>query len=192
MRSKIFVGISVAVLCTLFSGCQKKIARVNPPAPTPVATAKAASPQETARATAPVAPHEAANTPDEATKQRIQDLLDRIQDVYFDYNKHNLRPDGEAALESDAKTLTQILKQYPNYKLTIEGYCDERGSEEYNLALGDQRAKQAEDVLVTLGLPANQLRIVSYGKEHPVCREHSEACWQKNRRAHITQDQQSS
>ncbi len=129
--------------------------------------------------------------PNEATKATIQSLLNRIQDVYFDYDKHTLRPDAESTLEADAKTLREILQQYPTYKLTVEGFCDERGSDEYNIALGDERAKRAEEFLENLGLPASQLRTVSYGKEHPVCTEHDEACWQKNRRAHITQEQPS-
>src|SRR6266853_1319279 len=112
---------------------------------------------------------------------RIQDLLDRIQDAYFDYDKHTIRPDAEATLKQDGQTLADIIRQYPDFKLTVEGYCDERGSEEYNLALGDARAKQAKEYLAGLGLPANQLRTISYGKERPVCSDHDEACWQRNR-----------
>jgi len=127
--------------------------------------------------------------PDAATRARIQELLDRIQDAYFDYDKHTIRPDAQAALQKDAQTLADIIKQYPDFKLTVQGYCDERGSEEYNLALGDARAKQAKDYLASMGLPGDQLRTISYGKDKPVCTEHDEACWQKNRRAHITQAQ---
>ena len=130
-------------------------------------------------------------TPSEATKAQIQDLLNRIQDVYFDYNKHAIRPDAETTLQADAKTLREILAQYPTYKLTVEGFCDERGSDEYNMALGDARAKNAREFLERLGLPASQLTVVSFGKERPVCTEHTEECWQRNRRAHITQDQPS-
>jgi len=131
----------------------------------------------------------ASRMPDQATRNRIQELLNRIQDAYFDYNKHNLRPDAREALVADARTLGEILKQYPEYMLTVQGYCDERGSEEYNLALGDKRAEQAKEYLASLGVPGAQLKTISYGKEHPVCTEHSEDCWQKNRRAHITQEQ---
>jgi len=127
--------------------------------------------------------------PDQATRNQIQELLNRIQDAYFDYNKHSLRPDAEQALVADAKTLGEILKDYPDYKLTVQGHCDERGSEEYNLALGDERATQAKDYLPSLGVPGAQLKTISYGKERQVCSEHDEACWQKNRRAHITQEQ---
>ena len=127
--------------------------------------------------------------PDEKTRARIQDLLDRIQDAYFDYDKHDIRADAQKALAADAQTLADILKDYPTYKLTVEGYCDERGSDEYNLALGDARAKQAREYLVGLGVPSNQLKTVSYGKSKPVCTDENEGCWQKNRRAHITQEQ---
>ncbi len=133
--------------------------------------------------------HKGSRMPDQATRDRIQELLSRIQDAYFDYNKHNLRPDAEKALVTDAHTLSDILKQYPDYKLTVQGFCDERGSEEYNLALGDKRAAQAKEYLASLGVPGTQLKTVSYGKERPVCTEHNEECWQKNRRAHITQQQ---
>jgi peptidoglycan-associated lipoprotein len=127
--------------------------------------------------------------PDAATRATIQELLNRIQDAYFDYNKHTLRPDAETALKRDAQTLADIIRQYPDFKLTVEGHCDERGSEEYNLALGDARAKQTKEYLATLGLPENQLQLISYGKDRPVCNDHDEECWQKNRRAHLTQAQ---
>ena len=77
------------------------------------------------------------------------------------------------------------MKDYPNYKLTIEGHCDERGSDEYNIALGDRRAQASKDYLVQVGILAAQLNLISYGKEKPVCQEHDEACWQRNRRIHI-------
>jgi peptidoglycan-associated lipoprotein len=130
--------------------------------------------------------------PDAATRTRIQDLLNRIQDIYFDYDQHTLRPDAQSTLRADASSLREILKQYPAYKLTVEGFCDERGSDAYNLALGDQRAVRAKEFLENLGLPAGQLSVVSFGKEKPVCTDHDESCWQKNRRAHITQDQKAS
>ena len=125
--------------------------------------------------------------PDQATKMKIQDLINRIQDAYFDYDKHTLRPDAQSTLQSDAKTLSEIIQQYPKFSLTVEGYCDERGSAEYNIALGEARAQQAKQFLVGLGLPAAQLKTVSFGKEKQVCSEHDEACWQKNRRAHIAE-----
>jgi len=173
------------------TACHKKVASVPPP-PRPVQTAAAPAPAPAPpvqRAAAAEPAPVASAVPDAATKARIEDLLKRIQDAYFDYNKHSLRPDAQASLQADAKELADILRQYPTYKLTVEGNCDERGSEEYNLALGDARAKAAREYLVTLGVPANQLLVVSFGKDHPVCTEHDEACWQKNRRAHVTQEQ---
>ena len=122
-----------------------------------------------ARASVGILVHTASTRmPDQATKNRIQELLNRIQDAYFDYNKHSLRPDAEQALVADAKTLGEILKDYPDYKLTVQGHCDERGSEEYNLALGDERATQAKDYLPSLGVPGAQLKTISYGKERQV------------------------
>ena len=184
--------LAVAGVLVLSAACHKQVAAVHPPPPPPPAEAKAAPASAPQPAPVHVAQNSTPAMPDAVTKIRIQELIDRIQDVYFGYDKHNLTPEAESTLESDAKTLREILQQYPNYKLTVEGFCDERGSEEYNLALGDERAKKAEEFLVNLGLPAGQLRTVSFGKEKPVCTEHTEACWQRNRRAHITQDQQSS
>ncbi|MGD0776348.1 MAG: OmpA family protein [Candidatus Solibacter sp.] len=81
--------------------------------------------------------------------------------------------------------MRDILKDYPDYKLTVEGHADERGSAEYNVALGDRRASAAKDYLVGIGIPSAQLDVISYGKERPVCQEHDEDCWQRNRRIHI-------
>ena len=85
--------------------------------------------------------------------------------------------------------MRDIIVQYPAYKLTIEGYCDERGSAEYNLALGDARAKAAKDYLVNVGISSDQLKVVTFGKEKQVCTEHDESCWQRNRRAHFSPGQ---
>jgi len=169
---------------------QESGSRVIFPSADTVYTLTATGPGGSASATASIniLVHTASRMPDQATKARIQELLNRIQDAYFDYNKHNLRPDAEAALTADAKTLGEILRQYPDYKLTVQGYCDERGSEEYNLALGDKRAHQAKEYLAALGVPASQLTTISYGKDRPICTDHDEECWQKNRRAHITQE----
>jgi len=193
MRSRFFATMAVTVLCGTFCACAKKVATAPPPAPykgtadTP-APARAVTPQSPARNEV-AATNERSRMPDAATRASIQELLNRIQDAYFDYDKHTLRPDAEAALRRDAQTLSDIIRQYPDFKLTVEGHCDARGSEEYNLALGDARAKQAKEYLATLGLPENQLQLISYGKDRPVCNDQDEACWQKNRRAHVTQAQ---
>jgi peptidoglycan-associated lipoprotein len=104
-----------------------------------------------------------------------------VKDVYFDYDAYTVRADGQQAVQGDAA----FLKQHPNWKVTIEGHCDERGSTEYNLALGDNRARAVRDALVQAGVPASQLNAISYGKEKPFCTESNEACWQQNRVGHL-------
>ncbi len=185
------ISLAVALALLMLAGCHKQVAVSHPPpAPQPAAPSQ---PTTVAKTVPPVpvqaAPRTVSATPDQQTKDTIQALLNRIQDIYFDYDQHALRPDAQSTLQADAQTLRQILQQYPTYKLTVEGFCDERGSDEYNMALGDARAKKAQAFLESLGLPSSQLRTVSFGKEKPVCTDHDEACWQKNRRAHITQDQ---
>jgi peptidoglycan-associated lipoprotein len=193
MNSRFLAALAVTVLCGAFSACKKNVAAAPPPPPykgsasTP-ASARSVTPQSSARNTV-ADTNQRSRMPDAATRANIQELLNRIQDAYFDYDKHTLRPDAEVALKRDAQTLSDIIRQYPDFKLTVEGHCDARGSEEYNLALGDARAKQAKEYLATLGLPENQLQLISYGKDRPVCNDQDEACWQKNRRAHVTQAQ---
>jgi peptidoglycan-associated lipoprotein len=192
MISRILAGAALTALSLTFAGCAKKVAAKAPQTPAPVQqTAQARSTPAPAQSTpyTPAATTPRSKYPDAATRATIQELLNRIQDAYFDYNKHDLRPDAEASLRKDAQTLADIIKQYPAFKLTVEGYADERGSDEYNMALGDARAKQTKEYLSNLGLPADQLATISYGKEKPVCTEHTEDCWQKNRRTHITQAQ---
>jgi peptidoglycan-associated lipoprotein len=106
----------------------------------------------------------------------------QLKDAYFDLDKSDIRPDAQQALTADA----DVLKANPNVKITIEGHCDERGSEEYNLGLGDRRATAAKAFLVNLGVSADHLNTISYGKDRPQCTDHTEECWQRNRRAHLT------
>lgn len=107
-------------------------------------------------------------------------------DALFDYDKASIRADARRALDENAALIRQILFQSPRQKLLIEGHCDERGSEEYNLALGDRRAAVVKEFLASLGIPEGQLSVMSYGKIRPVCTEQTEECRQKNRRAHVT------
>jgi peptidoglycan-associated lipoprotein len=183
-------AIAVAAVSILGAGCHKKVAASAPPAPapSPAYTAVGAPPGPALKVTpAPVTTAATKSPmPDAATRARIDELLARIQDAYFDYDRHILRPDAEEALRTDAKTLGLIIKDYPDFKLVVQGNCDERGSEEYNLALGDARAKTSREYLAALGIPEAQMNVVSFGKDKPVCTEHNDACWQKNRRAHLT------
>jgi peptidoglycan-associated lipoprotein len=112
----------------------------------------------------------------------LQDLFNRaVKDAFFDYDKADVRPDARDALSQTA----QFLRSYPQIKVVLEGHCDERGSTEYNLALGDRRAAAAKQFLASLGISADRMETVSYGKERPFCSASTEECWQQNRRAHI-------
>ncbi len=108
-----------------------------------------------------------------------------MQDIFFDYDAYDVRSDAQGILSKDAS----YLVSHPNVKVLIGGYCDERGSNEYNLALGQNRADAAKNALVTAGVAATRIRVVSYGKEKPFCSESTEACWQQNRRAGFSLDQ---
>ncbi|HVP52498.1 MAG TPA: peptidoglycan-associated lipoprotein Pal [Terriglobales bacterium] len=104
-----------------------------------------------------------------------------VKDAFFDFDKSDIRPDAQQALMADAA----FLQQHPNIRFTVEGHCDERGSTEYNLGLGDRRATAVKDFLVQQGVSADRIRTISYGKEKPFCTEHTEDCWQQNRRGHF-------
>jgi peptidoglycan-associated lipoprotein len=114
------------------------------------------------------------------------DMLGReAQDAYFDYDKSDIRDDARAALTRDADLLKRIFQADPSFSVVVEGHCDERGSAEYNLGLGDRRSTAAKEFLVQLGVPADRIRTISYGKERPVCTDADEGCYQRNRHAHL-------
>jgi len=113
-----------------------------------------------------------------------QEFKANIQDVFFDYDTYDVRGDAQSTLSHDAA----FLASHPDVKVVIGGYCDERGSNEYNLALGQNRADATKNALIAAGVAANRIRVVSYGKEKPFCMESNEECWQQNRRAGFTQD----
>ena len=104
-----------------------------------------------------------------------------VKDIFFAYDSYDLTPQDEAVIRADAS----FLQQHPNMSFIVEGHCDERGSIEYNLALGENRAQAAKQALVQAGVSATRMRTISYGKEKPSCTESTEACWQQNRRAHF-------
>jgi peptidoglycan-associated lipoprotein len=104
-----------------------------------------------------------------------------VKDVYFDYDKSDIRADQQSTLQADIA----FLSQHPNIHFVIEGHCDERGSTEYNLALGDSRAGSGQSALVQGGVSAANIKTISYGKEKPFCSEHTESCWQQNRVDHF-------
>src|SRR5262250_1093118 len=117
--------------------------------------------------------------PTNATMDEL--FLKEVQDAYFDLDKADIRSDARSALGKTA----DFLRNYPQIKVVVEGHCDERGSTEYNLALGDRRAAAVKQYLVSLGIGADRMSTVSYGKEKPFCMVSNEDCWQKNRRGHF-------
>ena len=188
----------VTALCVLGVGCKKKAvattggtqqvaAPVAPPAPPKPAPQQAKAEPAKPQAPAPQQPKPA--EPKKLTPQQRADLnalLAKLGDAFFDYNKYTIRTDANTALDRDVAVIRDILKDYPTEKLLIEGHADERGSSEYNLGLGDRRSRSAQEFLGSHGIPQNQLSVVSYGKERPACKEQTEACYQLNRRIHIT------
>jgi peptidoglycan-associated lipoprotein len=153
-------------------------AKVSPPAP--VQIEKPIPPPvvgETRVAEQPFAPAPESQ-PTVSQSRSISDL----SDIYFDFDRFVIRDDARSGLEANAG----LLKSQSNVKILIEGHCDERGTSAYNLVLGERRAQAAAQYLRDLGVPSSQMQITSYGKERPFCAEHSEACWQSNRRAHFT------
>ena len=132
--------------------------------------------EATARVTVTKAPPP---PPPSATEEEL--FSQSVKDIFFDYDKSDVRGDQQSALQGDS----DFLKQHPNIRFTVEGHCDERGSTEYNLALGDSRANAVRNALVQGGVSADHVKTISYGKEKPFCTESNEQCWQQNRRGHF-------
>lgn len=133
--------------------------------------------------TAPVAP------PPPPAKPRLsatEFLTQNVQDAFFDYDSSSIREDARAVLSRNSDALKTLFQDYPGVAVVIEGHADERGSAEYNLGLADRRATAAKEFLVQLGVSADRLKPVSYGKERPQCTDSNESCWQQNRRAHFS------
>ena len=152
------------------------------PADSTTYTITASGPGGSADATARVTVNVPAPPPAPVKEATFDELfMKEVRDAYFDYDSAEIRADAREALQKTAA----FLKGYPNIRVTVEGHCDERGSTEYNLALGDRRANAVKQYLVNLGIPAANLNTVSYGKEKPFCMESSEGCWQQNRRGHF-------
>ena len=146
-----------------------------------VATGAGGTADATARVT--VNPPPAVVVPSNSMSEE-DEFRSQVQDAFFDYDTYDIRNDAQGVLAKDAS----FLVSHPNIKVVLGGYCDERGSNEYNLALGQNRADAAKNALVQAGVAANRIRVVSYGKEKPFCSESTEECWQQNRRAGFTLD----
>jgi peptidoglycan-associated lipoprotein len=136
----------------------------------------------TARVTVTSAPPPPSPTP---SPTEAELFARSVNDVYFDYDKYDIRADQQGALQADA----QFLQQHAGIRITIEGHCDERGSTEYNLALGTSRADAVKNALIQAGVAGDRIKTISYGKEKPFCTESNESCWQQNRRGHFVNGQ---
>jgi len=166
----LMIALLLVIPVLLFTvGCQKKaVTQAKAPAPAPAAAPAPAPAPTPGKAPAPAAPPAAS-------------AMIMQEDIYYDFDKSTLRP----AAQDDLMKKAAWLRANPNAAVTIEGHCDERGTNEYNLALGDRRADSAKSYLVDLGIAASRLTTVSYGEERPVCSQQNEECWSKNRRAHF-------
>ncbi len=200
MSSRCRNGILVSLLISVvvLAGCAKRPAMTAASAPAPSGAAQATAPPATtppAATTPPTSGSESSTTPGPsgtqppsggtatpATRPPVSEFTanPNLKDIYFDFDKYDIRPGDAKILDSNATWL-----KANNNLVLIEGHCDERGTNEYNLALGERRAKATMNYLVSQGVQAGRITIISYGEERPICTEHNEACWAKNRRAHF-------
>jgi peptidoglycan-associated lipoprotein len=173
-KSALVLGLVIAVA---LPACGKK---------KPVAQPRPVAPMTPPPAPPPPPRDEAAVVDDYAKlKQTPIDEIDRmglLAEIHFDLDRADIRESDRGILSKNA----DVLKRFDFLKITVEGHCDERGSVEYNLALGERRSRAAYDYLVSLGVPADRMKTVSYGKEVPLCQQQSEDCWARNRRARFT------
>ncbi len=172
MKSRGLFFVPVILLLSMFVlwGCPKK-AEVTTTQETP----KEAAPAEAPKAEAPAPAPEVAK---EAPVEKAAAAAAGLQPVYFDFDKSFIRDDAKSVMKANA----EWLKANPNVKIKIEGNCDERGTKEYNQALGQRRASSAKKYLTDMGISGSRISLISYGKEKPVCTQSTEECWQKNRR----------
>ena len=188
MRS--ILTMHAALLVLLLSGCAKQPVATSPQssAPSPSGMPSAVSPSSQPAFSQPT-PSPAANPPvvgqsdSGAARPAIREFVENaaLRDIYFEFDKYALRPGDTKVLDAGAGW----LKANPSHQMLIEGHADERGTDAYNLALGERRAQAAMNYLVAQGIRAGRITIVSYGEERPACKEHNEACWARNRRDHF-------
>jgi peptidoglycan-associated lipoprotein len=183
-RGSVLLAVPVLVLSLFLVGCPKRPATTAASAPPPTGSpsssaAPSTSPSGPAMTPSPAAPSTSSSP---TTPPRPSEFSENanLKDVFFDFDKYDIRPGDAKILDTDAAWLKSN-----NDLVLIEGHCDERGTNEYNLALGERRAKSTMNYLVAQGVQASRITIISYGEERPTCTEHSEDCWAKNRRAHF-------
>ncbi len=167
-------SLAVLLLVVLFSlwGCPKKAEM----AATPEAQATGGPQKE--MVTQPATPSPEGGRQAEEIKEKTATAAQALKPIYFDFDKSFIRDDAKDVIKANAAW----LKAHPKVKISIEGNCDERGTKEYNQALGQRRAASAKKYLADMGIASNRISIISYGKEKPVCSDSTESCWQKNRK----------
>lgn len=178
------LAIQAMLLILLVSGCAKRPATSQSSAPAPGGSTGTTASRVQGVPTAPGGASRAASRTDGTTVRpapREFTAIAALRDIGFDFDKYEIRPGDAKILEANAAWMRANAK----HLILIEGHCDQRGTDEYNLALGERRAKATMNHLVALGVRANRVTIVSYGEERPLCAEHNDACWDRNRRAHF-------
>ena len=182
-----FAAIVLVVLAGALTGCPKRpattaVAASAPSAPAPVPTTPAPVPgPRTVQPAAPVAPVSPLPAPARPLVPKEFAAIEALRDIHFDFDKYNIRRGDGKVLDENARW----MKANASYLILIEGHADERGTSEYNLALGERRAKSTLNYLAAQGVQANRITLISYGEERPQCTEHNETCWTKNRRVHF-------
>jgi peptidoglycan-associated lipoprotein len=188
MRTRV-LALSAVVLGMCIAGCHHRVPAAATPAATPPPATVSTPPRAPAPASAPPARARAAEPPvrlsdDELFRRKSLAELNAerpLGDVFFDFQKDDIRDDGRNVLQQDAAW----LEKHPSTRISIEGHCDDRGTAEYNLALGSRRAEAVRAYLATLGIATDRLSVTSYGKESPFCSGTGESCWSQNRRDHF-------
>jgi peptidoglycan-associated lipoprotein len=173
-----------AALAIVAAGCHKKVPAAAPAPPPPPPAAPNTPPPPPPPPPPVAAPAPRPLTEEEIFARKSVDQLNAekpLDDVFFDLDKSTVRDDARPALQKDA----DWLKKWTSVQVTLEGHSDSRGTAEYNLGLGNRRATSVKDYLVSLGVPAGRVTVVSKGKEQPFCHEENESCWQQNRRGHF-------
>ena len=186
MRHTHRLMVLVILMTVLVGACAKKQPPIARPMPPPANTGTAPAGTMPPPPPTPVAEPTITvpSMPEDSIASKSLDDLNRdspLKPLFFEVDSSEVSADGQRLLQENAA----VLKKYPTWQITIEGHCDERGTAEYNLALGERRALAAKNYLVSLGIPADQVKTVSYGKEFPFDPGHDDAAWAQNRRAHF-------
>jgi peptidoglycan-associated lipoprotein len=169
--------VGILVVGLLLTGCAKRPAATGASAPPPAGGSTAAA--EPAKPGTPAPAGTATSAPRPPASEFAENA--NLKDIHFDFDKSNIRPGDAKILDTSAGW----LKSNPGQIILIEGHCDERGTDAYNLALGERRAKATQDYLVSQGIAARRMTTISYGESRPLCNQHTEECWARNRRAHF-------